>query len=106
MAALMRSYETQARLPSLPVVLGTMYTPGVVHSDGLKIATTLPRQNQRNRVLTALNRSKIAAILEPRQCGKTTLARQIMETIPATYLDLEFPRDAARLSVAGLKYER
>lgn len=70
----------------------------------------LPRQNQRNRVLTALKRSKIAAITGPRQCGKTTLARQIMETTPATYLDLESPQDAARLqnpelylgSVAGL----
>ncbi|TYO95749.1 hypothetical protein EDC39_1176 [Geothermobacter ehrlichii] len=46
----------------------------------------------------ALNRSPITAILGPRQCGKTTLARQIArERKTVHYLDLESPSDQARL---------
>ncbi|MCC7518697.1 MAG: ATP-binding protein [Verrucomicrobiae bacterium] len=33
----------------------------------------------------------------PRQCGKTTLARQMLKGRPAAYFDLENPRDLARL---------
>jgi len=38
------------------------------------------------------------AIVGPRQCGKSTLARQLLAEIPdAAYFDLERPSDAARL---------
>ena len=37
-------------------------------------------------------------LLGPRQCGKSTLARALLEGVPgASYLDLERPSDAARL---------
>ena len=40
----------------------------------------------------------IVALLGPRQCGKTTVARMIAEQQPATYFDLENPVDVRRLS--------
>ncbi|WP_420431117.1 ATP-binding protein [Candidatus Poriferisocius sp.] len=38
------------------------------------------------------------ALIGPRQVGKTTLALEIADTVDAVYLDLESPRDRARLS--------
>jgi uncharacterized protein len=38
------------------------------------------------------------ALLGPRQCGKTTLARQLAEESKSTYFDLENPVDLARMS--------
>ncbi len=40
----------------------------------------------------------IAALLGPRQCGKTTLARFLAEQEPCTFFDLENPVDLQRLS--------
>jgi len=40
----------------------------------------------------------VAALLGPRQCGKTTLARMIAGQEPSTYFDLEDPVDRQRLS--------
>jgi predicted AAA+ superfamily ATPase len=37
-------------------------------------------------------------LLGPRQCGKTTLARQLAGALQSTYFDLENPVDLARLS--------
>jgi uncharacterized protein len=42
-------------------------------------------------VRRALARSRVVAILGPRQCGKTTLARQFLSTDSANYFDLEDP---------------
>jgi predicted AAA+ superfamily ATPase len=42
--------------------------------------------------------SPIVALLGPRQCGKTTLARLIAEREPNTYFDLENPVDVRRLA--------
>ncbi len=36
-------------------------------------------------------------LLGPRQCGKTTIARQVIEGVASTYFDLEKPTDLARL---------
>ena len=47
---------------------------------------------------TALARSPVTALLGPRQCGKTTLARQFAELHSATYLDLESEPDVRRLA--------
>ena len=52
---------------------------------------------------TALTWSPAVAILGPRQIGKTTLARVLLETHPnALYLDLESPQDRAALGVGPL----
>jgi len=40
----------------------------------------------------------VTALLGPRQCGKTTLARLIAEQEPATFFDLENPIDIQRLT--------
>jgi len=49
-------------------------------------------------VRTALKRSRVVALLGPRQCGKTTLARQFVPVASLNYFDLEDPASLARLS--------
>jgi len=44
-------------------------------------------------VRESLTYNPVTAILGPRQCGKTTLARSISETIKSTLFDLEDPAD-------------
>ncbi|HEV3308689.1 MAG TPA: ATP-binding protein [Candidatus Sulfotelmatobacter sp.] len=46
----------------------------------------------------ALRRSRVVALLGPRQCGKTTLARQFVPPDSLNYFDLEDPQSIARLS--------
>jgi len=49
----------------------------------------------------------VVAILGPRQCGKSTLARQLISGYPdAAYLDLELPSDLQRLSEPELFFAR
>lgn len=50
-----------------------------------------------SQVRRALRRSRVVALLGPRQCGKTTLARQILQASSLNYLDLEEPESLARL---------
>lgn len=50
------------------------------------------------RVQTALQRSQVVALIGPRQCGKTTLARQLVPVTSPNYFDLENPRDLNRLA--------
>lgn len=50
------------------------------------------------RVRAALKRSRVVALLGPRQCGKTTLARQFVPAESLNYLDLEDPESLARLT--------
>jgi predicted AAA+ superfamily ATPase len=45
----------------------------------------------------ALRRAPVVALLGPRQCGKTTLARQLVPADSANYFDLEDPISLARL---------
>ena len=49
-------------------------------------------------VKNALKRSRVVALLGPRQCGKTTLARQIVPANSLNYFDLENPQHLARLA--------
>lgn len=49
------------------------------------------------KLSTALRRSRITAILGPRQCGKTTLARLFGSSRRAEYFDLESQADLQRL---------
>jgi len=46
---------------------------------------------------TALSRSRVVVLVGPRQCGKTTLARQLLRPESVGYFDLEDPVDLARL---------
>lgn len=58
----------------------------------------IPRPRPLERITHALSTHPIAALLGPRQCGKTTLARLIAEREPCAYFDLENPVDIRRLS--------
>ena len=58
----------------------------------------LPRPAVIDQIARALAVHPIAALLGPRQCGKTTVARMIGERQPSTYFDLENPVDVRRLS--------
>ena len=49
-------------------------------------------------VQAALKRSRVVALLGPRQCGKTTLARQFVPADSLNYFDLEDPQSLARLT--------
>ena len=51
----------------------------------------------RDAVGQALERSPVVAIVGPRQCGKTTLARQLVAAGSANYFDLEDPVSLGRL---------
>ena len=57
------------------------------------------------QVKYGLKRSPVTAILGPRQCGKTTLAREIGRQEKAAYFDLEDPNDQARLANPQLVLE-
>ena len=50
------------------------------------------------RIRRALSRSRVVALIGPRQCGKTTLARQIVAADSLNYFDLEDPSSLARIS--------
>jgi predicted AAA+ superfamily ATPase len=65
----------------------------------------LPRARLLRRVRTALGRSPVVALLGPRQCGKTTLARLVAPGERAQRFDLENPRDQARLANPQLALE-
>lgn len=58
----------------------------------------IDRPCYKERIERALERSPVCALLGPRQCGKTTLAREIGRRHSATFFDLESPRDQLRLS--------
>jgi uncharacterized protein len=46
---------------------------------------------------TALRRAPVVVLTGPRQCGKTTLARELVSTQSLNYFDLEDPASLARL---------
>ena len=48
-------------------------------------------------IQSALKRSRVVTLIGPRQCGKTTLARQIVTPDSTNYFDLENPVSLARL---------
>ena len=58
----------------------------------------IARHRALERIYNAFRIHPIAALLGPRQCGKTTLARVMAESEPCTYFDLENPVDIRRLS--------
>jgi predicted AAA+ superfamily ATPase len=60
------------------------------------------RQADIDLVRAALRRNRVVALLGPRQCGKTTLARQFVAPDSLNYFDLEDPQSLARLAEPGL----
>jgi len=61
------------------------------------IAVMIERSQLLVRIRQALRRSRVVALIGPRQCGKTTLARQIEPNHSGNYFDLEDPASLARL---------
>lgn len=59
----------------------------------------ISRHHHRSRVARLIERFPVTAIIEARQVGKTTLARQIVETLapPTRWYDLESFHDLRRL---------
>jgi uncharacterized protein len=57
----------------------------------------IPRKDALRRLEKAVQRSPITAILGPRQCGKTTLARMFAQGKHSTFFDLESVPDQRRL---------
>jgi predicted AAA+ superfamily ATPase len=55
------------------------------------------RSHYLDQLQVAVGRSPVTALLGPRQCGKTTLAREFAEGQPATFFDLESIPDRRRL---------
>ncbi len=55
------------------------------------------RQADMKLIRAALKRSRVVGLLGPRQCGKTTLARQFVPADSLNCFDLEDPRSLARL---------
>lgn len=60
----------------------------------------IKRDKLKERIINSINRSKITAILGPRQCGKTTISKQINIISPIRIFDLEDPTDRSALSEA------
>lgn len=55
----------------------------------------IDRQRLTSRLEAALDRSPVVVLTGPRQCGKTTLARQFVPASSPNYFDLEDPRTRA-----------
>ncbi len=61
------------------------------------ITAMIERKKLKREVQKALNRSRAVVLLGPRQCGKTTLARELVDSGSANYFDLEDPEHVRRL---------
>jgi len=57
------------------------------------------------RVREVFRTHAVCALLGPRQCGKTTLARHLTEDEPVTFFDLEDPVDLRRLEAPQIALE-
>ena len=56
----------------------------------------IPRPASLEQISRAIRRSPITALIGPRQCGKTTLARMFAKDRTAAYFDLESQLDLNR----------
>ena len=57
----------------------------------------IERKALHQMIQNALERSRVVVLIGPRQCGKTTLARQFVSPTSVNYFDLEDPFSLARL---------
>ena len=69
--------------------------------------TTVPRNAHLRNLARLLRENPVVALLGARQVGKTTLARELMRQRrgPATWFDLELPRDLRQLDEPTLTLE-
>jgi predicted AAA+ superfamily ATPase len=58
----------------------------------------IPRTALTSRIRAALGRSRVVALVGPRQCGKTTIAQTLARQRRTTYFDLEDPRSLEQLA--------
>ncbi len=58
----------------------------------------IKRTQFKKQLKEALNRNRAVALLGPRQCGKTTIAREFVDINSSNYFDLEDPESIARLT--------
>lgn len=58
----------------------------------------IERARFKKYIQEGLRRGRAVALLGPRQCGKTTLAREFVESASPNYFDLEDPEGIARLT--------
>ncbi|MBN2189370.1 MAG: ATP-binding protein [Chitinispirillaceae bacterium] len=58
----------------------------------------IKRSQLLDTVKNALNRSRVVALIGPRQCGKTTIARNFVDADSINYFDLEDPVSLTRLN--------
>ena len=58
----------------------------------------IERSRWLREIRSALKRSRVTALVGPRQSGKTTLARRILPPDSTAYFDLENPRSLVRLT--------
>ena len=65
----------------------------------------IPRTGIIETLHTALARSRVVVLTGPRQCGKTTLARELLSEDSANYFDLEDPSQG-NLGVGGTQGSR
>lgn len=63
----------------------------------------IPRRLYKKKAYALLKKYPVVAILGPRQCGKTTLARKLIPQ-KGLYLDMESPRDFRKLSYDPEQY--
>lgn len=68
----------------------------------------IDRKDLMRHVRSAFRRSRVVALIGPRQCGKTTLAQQFLDADSPKYFDLEDPSSLAQLdepmtALQGLK---
>lgn len=63
------------------------------------------RKKHINEVKEAVERSRVVGLIGPRQCGKTTLAREFVGQDSINYFDLEDPTNLARLDDPKLALE-
>ena len=61
------------------------------------LSTMILRSSIHAALKSALARSRVVVLVGPRQSGKTTLARQLLEEESVNYFDLEDPVNLARL---------
>ena len=61
----------------------------------------LPRRSLAETVRRLLDQNPVVLLLGPRQCGKTTLARELSRGARATYFDLEDPETPLRSEIAS-----
>lgn len=61
------------------------------------LSAMIHRTKLLDAINTALDRSRVVVLSGPRQCGKTTLARELIREDSVNYFDLEDPASLARL---------